>query len=44
MNYYNEFDHKAAVWLKELINEGVIPDGVVDERSITDVRADRENN
>ncbi len=40
MNYYNEFDHKAAMWLKELIKEGVIPDGVIDERSITDVRAD----
>ena len=40
MNYYNEFDSKAAQWIRELIKEGVIPDGIVDERSITDVRAD----
>jgi len=38
MNYYNEFDPKAAAWLRELIKEGHIPDGWVDERSITDVR------
>ncbi len=38
--YYNEFDPKAAAWIRELIEEGVIPDGIVDERSITDVRAD----
>lgn len=40
MNYYNEFDRKAAQWIRELIKEGVIPEGIVDERSITDVRAD----
>lgn len=39
MNYYNEFDRKAAAWLRELIKEGHIADGVVDERSITDVNA-----
>jgi len=38
--YYNEFDPKAAAWLRELINAGLIADGEVDERSITDVRAD----
>jgi len=38
MNYYNEFDPKAAAWIRELINAGMIPDGEVDERSITDVR------
>jgi len=38
MNYYNEFDPKAAAWFRELINAGMIPDGEVDERSITDVR------
>lgn len=38
MNYYNEFDPHAAAWLRELIKEGHIPDGWVDERSITDVR------
>lgn len=38
MNYYNEFDPKAAAWLRELIAQGLIPAGEVDERSITDVR------
>lgn len=40
MNYYNEFDPKAAQWIRELIKEGVIPNGIVDERSIENVRAD----
>ena len=40
MNYYNEFDPGAAAWLRELIREGLIPDGFVDERSIEDVRPD----
>jgi DNA (cytosine-5)-methyltransferase 1 len=38
--YYNEFDPKAAAWLRELIKRGLIAAGDVDERSITDVRAD----
>jgi DNA (cytosine-5)-methyltransferase 1 len=38
MNYYNEFDHKAAAWLRELIKAKLIPDGYVDERSIADVK------
>lgn len=38
MNYYNEFNHEAAEWLRELIRAGVIPDGHVDERSISDVQ------
>lgn len=37
MNYYNEFDPHAAAWLKQLIAEGLIPPGEVDQRSITDV-------
>jgi DNA (cytosine-5)-methyltransferase 1 len=37
--YYNEFDPKAAAWLRELIKRGLIADGVVDERSILDVVA-----
>ena len=37
--YYNEFDPKAAAWIRELIKEGLIADGIVDERSITDVQA-----
>ena len=35
--YYNEYDLKAAAWLRELIKQGHIADGVVDERSIEDV-------
>jgi DNA (cytosine-5)-methyltransferase 1 len=38
--YYNEHDPKAAAWLRELISRGLIADGVVDERSITDVDPD----
>lgn len=38
MNYYNEFDPKAAAWLRELIKQGHIPNGVVDERSITEIK------
>jgi len=37
VNYYNEFDQFAAAWLRELIKEGLIPQGDVDERSITEV-------
>jgi DNA (cytosine-5)-methyltransferase 1 len=39
-SYYNEFDPFAAQWLRELIKAGLIADGEVDERSITDVQAD----
>lgn len=35
--YYNEFDKKAANWLRELIKMGVIANGVVDDRSILEV-------
>jgi DNA (cytosine-5)-methyltransferase 1 len=38
--YYNEFDPKAAAWLRELIRAGLIAPGDVDERSIKDVKAD----
>jgi DNA (cytosine-5)-methyltransferase 1 len=37
MNYYNENDPQAAAWLRELIAQGALPDGVVDDRSIEDV-------
>jgi DNA (cytosine-5)-methyltransferase 1 len=37
VNYYNEFNPKAAAALRQLIADGLIPEGVVDERSITDV-------
>lgn len=36
-NYYNEWDSGAAAWLRELINNKLIPYGYVDERSITEV-------
>lgn len=37
--YYNEFDPAAARWLRELIHEGLVAPGHVDERSIKDVEA-----
>jgi DNA (cytosine-5)-methyltransferase 1 len=39
--YYNEFDKNAAQWLRELIKDGQIAPGVVDERSICDIRPDK---
>jgi|DEB0MinimDraft_6_1074348.scaffolds.fasta_scaffold03462_3 DNA (cytosine-5)-methyltransferase 1 len=38
--YYNEHDVYAAQWLRNLIDAGLIAPGVVDERSITEVRPD----
>ena len=38
MNYYNEIDPAAAQWLRELMDDGLIPRGDVDERSICDVQ------
>lgn len=38
MNYYNEIDPRAAAWLRELIKDKLIPEGTVDERSITEVQ------
>lgn len=35
--YYNEFDPKAAEWVRQLIKNGDILPGDVDERSITEV-------
>lgn len=37
--YYNENDDYAATWLERLIDAGVIATGIVDRRSIDDVRA-----
>jgi len=37
--YYNEFDPNAAAWLRELIKQGLIANGIVDERSIINVQA-----
>jgi DNA (cytosine-5)-methyltransferase 1 len=36
--YYNEHDPFAAAWLRELIKAGHIAAGIVDERSIEDVK------
>src|SRR3990167_3309321 len=36
--YYNEIDPQAAQWLRNLISEGLIAPGEVDQRSIEDVR------
>jgi DNA (cytosine-5)-methyltransferase 1 len=38
--YYNEIDPYAAAWLRNLIAAGHIAPGVVDERSIEDVKPD----
>lgn len=38
MNYYNENDLKTAAWLRELISGGLIAPGIVDERSICEVK------
>ncbi|MDZ4192897.1 MAG: DNA cytosine methyltransferase [Pseudomonas sp.] len=38
--YYNEIDPYAAEWLRNLIRAGHIAPGVVDERSIEDVKPD----
>jgi DNA (cytosine-5)-methyltransferase 1 len=36
--YYNECNSHAAAWLRELIRDGLIPKGEVDERPIEQVR------
>ncbi len=36
--YYNEHDPAACEWLRELIKNGSIPEGDIDERSIADVQ------
>lgn len=38
MNYYNEFDPVAAERLRLLMDAGLIPQGIVDTRSIVDVK------
>jgi DNA (cytosine-5)-methyltransferase 1 len=35
--YYNENDPQTAAWLRELIRAGHVMDGIVDDRSITEV-------
>jgi DNA (cytosine-5)-methyltransferase 1 len=36
--FYNEIDPFAAQWLRNLIDAGHIAPGVIDERSIVDIR------
>lgn len=38
--YYNDSDAYCAAWLRNLIAGGLIPQGDVDERSVTDVQAE----
>ena len=38
MNYYNENDPKLAEWLRNLIKAGLLPEGYVDDRSISEVK------
>ncbi|MFH3156362.1 DNA cytosine methyltransferase [Citrobacter freundii] len=38
--YYNEIDPFAAKWIRNLIKNGLVADGEVDERSIEDVSPD----
>ncbi len=38
MVYYNEYQREAAAWLRELIADGLIAKGVVDERPIEHVK------
>lgn len=37
VNYYNDNNPHVAQWLRNLISRGLIPDGIVDDRSIRDV-------
>ena len=39
-HYYNEFDHEAAEWIRQQMAMGLLPEGVVDERSIVEVQAE----
>lgn len=41
--YYNENDPKAAAWLRELIKENLIAPGIVDERSVTEIKSHELN-
>lgn len=38
MNFYNDNDRFNCAWLRELIKAGLIAPGVVDERSICDIK------
>jgi DNA (cytosine-5)-methyltransferase 1 len=38
MNYYNDNDKKCCAWMKELIRDGLIPDGEVSDKDVRDIR------
>lgn len=38
MDYYNDNDKFSVKWLKSLIKDKLIPEGIVDDRSIKDIR------
>jgi len=38
--FYNEWDKNTAAWLRELVKQGHVTEGVVDERSIKDIQPD----
>ena len=40
LTYYNDNDARCCAWLRELIADGLLPKGHVDERPIQNVRAD----
>lgn len=42
--YYNEIDPFLAQWLRNLINQGHLPDGDIDTRSITEVQPEDVQN
>lgn len=37
-DFYNDFDEGACAWMTELMRRGLIPPGVVDQRSILDIQ------
>ena len=39
-HYYNEFDERNVYMLRQLMSDGLIPEGDIDGRSITEVTAD----
>lgn len=38
MDYYSDNDPKVCAWLRELMAQGLIPEGVVDERPIQEIQ------
>lgn len=40
MTWYNEFNPESAAMIRQFMEDGLIPKGIVDERSITDIDPD----